>query len=173
MSALQDPSNLIPVTDQIKRNIPSHKAPVVCLKWFPSTLEIEMKKSYSAIIQPLGSEINQFATISTDGQVLLWEKKFLDSQKKPITDVVFILFSIPLSTGKQVMASICLDLKEEELWEVHILPLAKTKRELFLQALQIKASYLCVIGQQDQQTKLAAKMTLSLLIGISKGVIDL
>lgn len=86
VSALQDPTNLIPVTDQIKRNVPSHKAPVVCLKWFPSTLEIEMKKSYSAIIQPLG-EINQFATISTDGQVLLWEKKFLDPQKKPITDV--------------------------------------------------------------------------------------
>ena len=87
MSALQDPSNIQPVTDQIKRNVPSHKSPVVCLKWFPSTLEIEMKKSYSALIQPMGNEINQFATISTDGQVLLWDKKFLDSQKKPITDV--------------------------------------------------------------------------------------
>jgi hypothetical protein len=53
-----------------------------------------MKKSYSAVIQPLGSELNQFATISTDGQVLLWEKKFLDNQKKPITDVTMILFSI-------------------------------------------------------------------------------
>jgi hypothetical protein len=41
------------------------------LKWFPSNLEIEMKKSYSALVQPMG-EINQFATISTDGQVLLW-----------------------------------------------------------------------------------------------------
>lgn len=86
-SALQDPSNIIPVTDQIKRNVPSHKAPVVCLKWFPSTLEIEMKKGYSALVQPSGSEITQFATISTDGQVLLWDKKFLDPQKKPITDV--------------------------------------------------------------------------------------
>jgi len=72
MSALQDPSNIIPITDQIKRNVPSHKTPIVCLKWFPSTLEIEMKKSYSAIIQTAGAEINQFATISTDGQVLLW-----------------------------------------------------------------------------------------------------
>jgi hypothetical protein len=52
-----------------------------------------MKKSYSAIIQPLG-EINQFATISTDGQVLLWEKKFLDPQKKPITDVKIEVFSM-------------------------------------------------------------------------------
>lgn len=31
--------------------------------------------------------MNQFASISSDGQVLLWEKKFLDAQKKPITDV--------------------------------------------------------------------------------------
>ena len=52
-----------------------------------------MKKSYSAIIQP-GNEINQFATISTDGQVLLWEKKFLDPQKKPITDVYLCLCSM-------------------------------------------------------------------------------
>ena len=47
-----------------------------------------MKKSYSATIQPMGNEINQFATISSDGQVLLWDKKFLDAQKKPITDVL-------------------------------------------------------------------------------------
>jgi dynein intermediate chain 3, axonemal len=40
MSALQDPTNIIAVTDQIKRNVPSHKTPVVGLKWFPSTLEI-------------------------------------------------------------------------------------------------------------------------------------
>ncbi len=40
MSALQDPSSVAQVTDQIKRNVPSHKAPVVCLKWFPSGLEI-------------------------------------------------------------------------------------------------------------------------------------
>ena len=95
MSALQDPSNLIPVSDQIKRNVPSHKNPVVCLKWFPSTLEIEMKKSYSALVPTSGAEINQFATISTDGQVLLWEKKFLDNQKKVITDVNLSLLSTP------------------------------------------------------------------------------
>jgi len=49
-----------------------------------------MKKSYSALIQPSGSEITQFATISTDGQVLLWDKKFLDPQKKPITDYTMV-----------------------------------------------------------------------------------
>lgn len=38
MSALQDPSNVGPVTDQIKRNVPSHKTPIICLQWFPSGL---------------------------------------------------------------------------------------------------------------------------------------
>lgn len=38
LSALQDPSSVGQVTDQIKRNVPSHKAAVVCLKWFPSGL---------------------------------------------------------------------------------------------------------------------------------------
>lgn len=71
MSALQDPSTVTTITDQIKRNVPSHKSPVVSVQWFPMTLEIEMKKSYSAIIQSTG-EMNQFASISTDGQVLLW-----------------------------------------------------------------------------------------------------
>jgi WD40 repeat protein len=38
MSALQDPTNITPITDQIKRNVPSHKSPVVCIKWLPSGL---------------------------------------------------------------------------------------------------------------------------------------
>jgi hypothetical protein len=49
-----------------------------------------MKKSYSAIIQSAG-EMNQFASISTDGQVLLWEKKFIDAHKKPVTDVILFV----------------------------------------------------------------------------------
>jgi WD40 repeat protein len=87
MSALQDPSSVTPVTDTIKKNVPSHKAPVLCIQWFPSGLEIEIKKSYSTLIQSPGTEINQFASISSDGQVLLWEKKFLDAHKQPVTDV--------------------------------------------------------------------------------------
>ncbi len=71
MSALQDPSTVTTITDQIKRNVPSHKSPVISVNWFPQLLEIEMKKSYSAVIQNNG-EMNQFASISTDGQVLLW-----------------------------------------------------------------------------------------------------
>ena len=38
MSALQDPTNITQVTDTIKKNVPSHKAPIVCLKWFPNGL---------------------------------------------------------------------------------------------------------------------------------------
>ena len=87
MSALQDPSSVAQVTDQVKRNVPSHKAPVVCLKWFPSGLEIEIKKSYSMLVPPHGTEINQFASMSLDGQILLWEKKFLDAHKKPVSDL--------------------------------------------------------------------------------------
>lgn len=34
--------------------------------------------------------MNQFASISSDGQVLLWEKKFLDAHKKPVTDVIVL-----------------------------------------------------------------------------------
>ena len=49
-----------------------------------------MKKNISTLIPPATSELNQFASISTDGQVLLWEKKFLDAQKKPVTDVQFL-----------------------------------------------------------------------------------
>jgi|688.fasta_scaffold281964_2 hypothetical protein len=90
MSALQDPSSIQPVSDAIKRNIPSHKSPVLCIKWFPSSLEIDIRKSFSALVPNTTGEINQFASISSDGQVLLWEKKFLDAQKKPVTDVIFI-----------------------------------------------------------------------------------
>ena len=50
MSALQDPSSIQPVSDAIKRNIPSHKSPILCIKWFPSSLEIDIKKSYSALV---------------------------------------------------------------------------------------------------------------------------
>lgn len=46
-----------------------------------------MKKSYSLLVPPTGPEINQFASLSLDGQMLLWEKKFVDAQKKPVTDL--------------------------------------------------------------------------------------
>jgi len=70
------------------------------------------------------------------------------------------------------MVSIYLDLKEEELWEVHKLHSAKIKRELFLQELLIKENFLSVIGQQDQPIRLVAKMTPLLPIGINKDAID-
>ena len=90
-SVLQDPASVQQVSDTVKRNVASHKAPIVCIRWFPSGLELDMKKNISTLIPPASSEINQFASISTDGQVLLWEKKFLDAQKKPVTDVQYLL----------------------------------------------------------------------------------
>lgn len=131
-----------------------------------------MKKSYSALVQPMG-EINQFATISTDGQVLLWEKKFLDPQKKPITDVNYTLFSMLLSIGKQDMASTYSVQKEEELWGAPILLLIVMKRELYSQEQQIKESYLFVIGQHVQLMKQEAKMILLLAFGVNKDALDL
>ena len=38
MSALQDPGSIQPITDTIRRNVPSHKSPILCIKWFPSGL---------------------------------------------------------------------------------------------------------------------------------------
>ena len=38
MSALQDPSSVGPITDQVKKNVPSHRQPVLCIKWFPNGL---------------------------------------------------------------------------------------------------------------------------------------
>jgi hypothetical protein len=55
MTALQDPVNIPPITDQIKKNVPSHRSPVLCLKWFPSGLELDMKKSFAALIGSSGS----------------------------------------------------------------------------------------------------------------------
>ena len=132
-----------------------------------------MKKSYSALIQPSGSEITQFATISTDGQVLLWDKKFLDPQKKPITDVILMKFSIQWYLhGRLAMDSTFLGLKEEVQWVALKLPLIKMKSRLFLLEQVTKENCLFAIGQLVQLTKLAAKMTLLSDTGIRIDHID-
>jgi hypothetical protein len=43
-----------------------------------------MKKSFSTVIPGSSNEVHQFASISSDGQVLLWDKRFQDSQKKQV-----------------------------------------------------------------------------------------
>jgi WD40 repeat protein len=92
MTSLQDPGNIPPVTDQIRKNVPSHRNPVLCLKWFPSGFELDMKKSFAAMLNSSGQEVHQFATISSDGQVLLWDKRFQDAQKKQITDLSTVVW---------------------------------------------------------------------------------
>jgi WD40 repeat protein len=159
MSALQDPTNITPVTDQIKRNIPSHKSPVACLKWFPSGLEIEMRKSYSALVQNAGGEINQFATISTDGQVLLWEKKFLDAQKKVISDVFPVLFSTRRLIGRRDMDFICFGRRVEVPWEDRTLLSIKTRSGLCLRGRLTRGSCSFAIGRRVQLMRLEARTT--------------
>jgi WD40 repeat protein len=87
MSALQDTSSIVPITEQVRKNVASHRQPVLCVRWFPSGLEIEMKKSFSMLASNPSNDICQFASISSDGQILLWDRRFQDSQKKAVTDV--------------------------------------------------------------------------------------
>lgn len=71
------------------------------------------------------------------------------------------------------MDSICLDLREEVKWVDRQLLSKRMKKELFLQELLIRESYLFVIGQQDHQIKQqVAKMTQLLDFGIKKEVSD-
>ena len=51
-SVLQDPASVQQVSDTVKRNVASHKAPIICIKWFPSGLELDMKKNISTLIPP-------------------------------------------------------------------------------------------------------------------------
>ena len=70
------------------------------------------------------------------------------------------------------MDFICLDLKEEVLWEGLILLLTTMKRGLFLQGQLIKGNYLFVIGQQDLLMRQVVKTILLLDFGVNKDVSD-
>ena len=88
VSALQDATtgtgNRI---DEMKsKNVPSHKAQIVDIKWVPEDFEVEKRalhhtlinKSTSIIfskslILSLGKERNQFVSLSEDGQILIWD----------------------------------------------------------------------------------------------------
>lgn len=71
------------------------------------------------------------------------------------------------------MDFIYLDHKEEVQWEDLLFHSIKIKKELFLQVLQIKDSYLFVIGLQDLLIKQEVKMIQLFHIGINKETIDL
>lgn len=97
----------------------------------------------------------------------------MDNQKKIITDVTTRLFSIQLSTGRQVTDSIYFDPREEEPWEDLPSPSIEMKKEQSSQGLQIRGNFLSVTGRLDLQTKLAAKTIPLLLIGTNKDASDL
>ena len=69
------------------------------------------------------------------------------------------------------MDFICLDLKEEELWEDHQFNSIKLKKVQFLKGLLIKENYLFVTGPLDQQINLVAKMIQSLNFGTNKEIL--
>jgi hypothetical protein len=66
-----------------------------------------------------------------------------------------------------------LDHKEVVQWEDLLFHSIKIKKELFLQDLQIKDSYLFVIGPQDPLIKQEVKTIQSYHIGINKETTDL
>lgn len=170
-SVLQDPSSIQVVSDTVKRNVASHKAPITCIKWFPPGLELDMKKNISTLASSSGTEINQFASISTDGQVLLWEKKFLDAQKKPVTDVNSVLFSSANSLGKQATGFICSAQKEEARWEGPSWSSRRMKRGLCLLAHLTKANSSCATGLPARLMRLGARTRLSLATGTKRGAL--
>ena len=50
MSTLQDPTGAAQQagsSEVLKKNVNSHKNPVLCLKWFPNAVEIDRKFNFS------------------------------------------------------------------------------------------------------------------------------
>lgn len=68
MSALQDPSGQSGVGNEVLRKmVNSHKNPVLCIKWLPSTIEFDRKYIYN-LGQPANPDVHhQFLSISEDG----------------------------------------------------------------------------------------------------------
>lgn len=75
-SALQDPSGQSGVgTEILRKTVNSHKNPVLCIKWLPSSIEFDRKYIYN-LLTPTNTEVhNQFLSISEDGQILFWDTR--------------------------------------------------------------------------------------------------
>ena len=87
LSALQEPGSIqAGGTDILKKNINSHKNAILCLKWLPNSIEIDRKNFYNLITNTSGAN-NQFATISEDGQVLIWDIRFGEKDPRKNPDV--------------------------------------------------------------------------------------
>lgn len=76
MSALQDPSGQSGVgTEVLRKMVNSHKNPVLCIKWLPSSIEFDRKYIYN-LITPINPDVHhQFLSISEDGQILFWDTR--------------------------------------------------------------------------------------------------
>lgn len=89
LSALQDPSGAAQqgASEVIRKNVNSHKNPVLSLKWLPNSIEID-RKHFSSVNPNTTGDYNQFLTISEDGQVLLWDIRFGDKDPRKNPDVI-------------------------------------------------------------------------------------
>eukprot|EP00825_Cyclidium_porcatum_P013489 TRINITY_DN1710_c0_g1_i3.p1 TRINITY_DN1710_c0_g1~~TRINITY_DN1710_c0_g1_i3.p1 ORF type:complete len:391 (-),score=72.50 TRINITY_DN1710_c0_g1_i3:242-1414(-) len=83
MSCLQDTqtSSNQSSQDVIKKNVSSHKNPVLCMQWIPTGIEVD-KKQVHHVINPNHGQQYQFASISCDGQVLIWDTRFFEPKDK-------------------------------------------------------------------------------------------
>ncbi|CAD8180809.1 unnamed protein product [Paramecium pentaurelia] len=82
-SALQDPASYqaAAANDVLKKQVASHKSPVLALKWFPIGMEFD-KKHFNHLILTTSQETYQFASISADGQILFWDSRLIDKDSK-------------------------------------------------------------------------------------------
>lgn len=61
--------------------VPSHKSPVLAIKWFPIGMEFD-KKHFHHLNINTSNETYQFATISADGSVLFWDSRLVEKDSK-------------------------------------------------------------------------------------------
>jgi hypothetical protein len=79
LSALQEPFGVPPVIPvdiySNKKNINSHRNPILSIEWLPIGLEIDWKRKPITLVpkEKTSSEHNQFFTVSMDGQLLFWD----------------------------------------------------------------------------------------------------
>ncbi|KAL4510230.1 hypothetical protein ABPG72_010423 [Tetrahymena utriculariae] len=81
LSQLQDPSSAqqLPNNEIVRKNVCSHKNPVLSISWIPPTVEFD-RKVFNNVVHPTHGDCYQFASISWDGQVCFWDTRFNDQK---------------------------------------------------------------------------------------------
>ncbi|CAD8192077.1 unnamed protein product [Paramecium pentaurelia] len=83
VSALQDPASYQAGSSNevLRKQVASHKNFVLAVKWFPIGMEFD-KKHFNHLILTSSQETYQFASISSDGQILFWDTRLIDKDSK-------------------------------------------------------------------------------------------